>query len=117
MAIATFPPAAKAGFGLVKDMAARAIHRADPEFQASAPLSGQRALTRACLDETLPFASGYGAEVAMTIRALQAGLRVVEVPTTMSHAATGRDLAGFIHRGRQFVHVWLALMRLRFSKN
>jgi len=39
-------------------------------------------------------------------------MRLVEVPTTMGHAATGRDVSGFVHRGRQFVHVGLALMKL-----
>ncbi|MCL2819182.1 MAG: glycosyltransferase family 2 protein, partial [Actinomycetia bacterium] len=94
-----------------KNMAARAIAKADNSFVSQAPLSGQRALTRECLDTVLPFASGYGAEVVLTIRALQAGFRVLEVPTTMHHAATGRDLAGFIHRGKQFVDVWIALRK------
>ena len=30
----------------------------------------------------------------------------------MAHAATGRDFEGFVHRGKQFVHVAVALMRL-----
>ena len=114
MTIAAFPrPAAKAGFGLVMNLARRAIAAADPNFDARAPLSGQRAMTRACLDATLPFGAGYGAEVVLTVRALRAGFRIQEVETTMSHAATGRDLAGFVHRGKQFVHVALAVMKLR----
>lgn len=114
MAIARFPrPAGKAGFGLVMDVARRAIARTGTGFDAQAPLSGQRAITRACLDATLPFGAGYGAEVVLTVRALRAGYRLVEVPTEMAHAATGRDLAGFTHRGKQFVHVWLAARALR----
>lgn len=114
MAIAKFPrPAGKAGFGLVMNLARRAIAAVDPTFDAQAPLSGQRALTRACLDATLPFGAGYGAEVVLTVRALRAGFRLVEVETTMTHAATGRDLAGFVHRGKQFVHVALASAKLR----
>lgn len=113
MAVAGFPrPEGKAGFGLVKRLARFGISTMGGGFIANAPLSGQRALTRACLDAVRPFATGYGVEVALTIRALRAGLRVIEVPTTMSHAATGRDLKGFIHRGRQFVHVSLALIRV-----
>ncbi len=113
MAIATFPPpAGKAGFGLVKNLARWGIGRLGGEFEASAPLSGQRALTRACLATVRPFSAGYGVEVGLTVRALRAGFRLVEVPTTMSHAATGRDLQGFIHRGRQLVHVALALLVL-----
>jgi len=114
MAIAKFPKAeGKAGFGFVKNMARKQIAAMGGGFLADAPLSGQRALTRECFDATLPFGVGYGVEVTLTVRALRAGYRIVEVPTTMSHAATGRDLAGFHHRGRQFVHVWLALRKLR----
>jgi len=118
MTIASFPPAAKAGFGLVKNLAMRCIQEASMQegahdFIPTAPLSGQRALTRECLDATLPFGSGYGAEVTLTVRALRSGMRILEVPTTMHHAATGRDMAGFIHRGRQYVHVWLATRKLK----
>ena len=113
MAIAAFPRTeGKAGFGLVKGLARFGIERMGGDFDATAPLSGQRALTRSCLATVRPFSAGYGVEVGLTIRALRAGFRLVEVETTMSHAATGRDLKGFIHRGRQFVHVALALLGL-----
>jgi len=117
MSIARFPqPAGKAGFGLVKNMAHRQIAAMGNGFDAQAPLSGQRAMTRACLDAIRPFSSGYGVEVGLTIRALRRGYRLTEVETTMSHAATGRDISGFIHRGKQFIHVGLALVKLRFEK-
>lgn len=121
MAVATFPrPATRAGFGLVKGLARSGIRalggRAGRTFPAAAPLSGQRAMTRACWELATPFAAGYGVEVALTIRALRAGLRVREVQTTMAHAATGRNAAGFAHRGRQFLHVAGALMRLAFER-
>jgi glycosyltransferase involved in cell wall biosynthesis len=118
MVIATFPPTeGKAGFGLVKNLARWGIRRlGEKEFEAEAPLSGQRAMTRACLAAVRPFSSGYGAEVGMTVHALRADLRVVEVGTTMAHAATGRDVAGFTHRGRQFVHVAAALAKLALRR-
>ncbi len=114
MTIATFPPAvAKAGFGLVLKLARWGIARYGGHgFEPAAPLSGQRALARECLETIRPFSAGYGAEVGLTIRALRAGFRLREVETTMTHKATGRDVRGFVHRGRQFVHVGLALMRL-----
>jgi len=118
MSIATFPPTAtgSAGFGLVKRFARWGIRRLGGDFEATAPLSGQRALTNECLTTVRPFAAGYGVEVALSIQALRAGYRLVEIPTTMSHAATGRNLKGFVHRGRQFVHVALALMKLAAQK-
>lgn len=117
MSIATFPrPAGKAGFGLVKGLARFGISRLGGGWLAEAPLSGQRVLTRDCLEAVRPFASGYGVEVGLTVRALRRGFRLVEIPTEMAHAATGRDLKGFVHRGRQFVHVSLALLRLAFER-
>ena len=113
MTVATFPrPAERAGFGLVMGLARWGIARFGGPFDATAPLSGQRALTRECFATVRPFSAGYGVEVGLTIRALRAGFRLMEVPTTMAHSATGRDVAGFLHRGRQFVHVGLALIRL-----
>ncbi len=113
MTIARFPrPSGKAGFGLVMRLARWGIRRFGGPFDATAPLSGQRALTAEAVRAAVPFASGYGVEVALTVRVLRAGLRVAEVDTTMSHAATGRDLAGFVHRGRQFAHVARALLGL-----
>jgi len=115
--IAKFPrPQGKAGFGLVKGLARWGIARYGSGYLAEAPLSGQRALTHDAFAAVRPFASGYGVEVALTVRALRAGMRLLEVETTMSHAATGRDMAGFVHRGRQFVHVAIALVKLAFER-
>ncbi len=115
--IATFPKATgKAGFGLVKGLARWGIAHFGRGFQASAPLSGQRALSRAAVEAVRPFATGYGVEVAMSVRALRSGMRVMEVPTTMTHAATGRDVAGFVHRGRQFVYVLVALIDVALER-
>ena len=45
----------------------------------------------------------------MTVDVLRAGLRVTEVPVTLSHRATGRDLAGQLHRAKQLRDVSRAL--------
>lgn len=114
MTIAVLPrPAGSGGFGLVKGLARWGIARMGDGFAATAPLSGQRALTRAAVAAVRPIGFGYGAEVVMTVRALRAGMRIREVPARMAHRATGRDLAGFAHRGRQFAHVARALLALR----
>lgn len=113
MTIATLPrPPKSGGFGLVKGLARWGIRTLGGGFEATAPLSGQRALSRRAWQAATPFARGYGVEVGLTVRAGRAGLRLLEVPTTMGHAATGRDIAGFRHRGRQFVQVAAALAKL-----
>jgi len=117
MTIATLPrPAGSGGFGLVKALARTGI-KALSGYEATAPLSGQRALSREAWQTATPFARGYGVEVALTVKAAKAGLRIMEVPTSMGHAATGRDVAGFMHRGRQFVHVAAALVRLAMRRD
>ena len=44
----------------------------------------------------------------MTIDAVRAGLRVEERELPLRHRATGRDLGGFLHRGRQLLDAVLA---------
>jgi Glycosyl transferase family 2 len=101
IAIAVFPPARAGGFGLVKAAAAHAI-RLQAGFEASEPLSGQRALTAEAMERVRPLAGGFGVETAMTIDAVRAGLRVVEVPIDgLDHRPTFRDPVGFLHRARQ----------------
>lgn len=117
MAIATFPPpTTPGGFGLVKGLARTGIRLLGGGFRPEAPLSGQRVLTRDAVDRVTPFAFGYGVEVAMTVRALRANLRIVEIATEMTHSETGRDISGITHRARQFGHVAGALAKLVFEK-
>ena len=117
VAIAVFPPLAGGGFGIVKRTAERAI-RATTGFRAREPLSGQRALTAAALAAVRPLAPGFGMETAMTIDAVRAGLRVVEIPIDgLSHRPTGRGARGFAHRARQGLDILAAvavrLLRVR----
>lgn len=95
-------PPGKAGFGLAKSLARDGIFEFGNGFEAKAPLSGQRALTLDCLSCVRPFARDFSMEVDMTVCALRQGKRVVEVPVQMTHRHTGRNLKGFLHRGRQF---------------
>lgn len=116
LVIAAFPPPTrKGGFGLVKGTAAKAIKNAG-NLEVTAPLSGQRAMTKEVLKVVTPFSKAYGVELAMTIKALKNGFRVIEVPTLMKHNETGRDLAGFIHRGKQFIDVLKVIIKERRGK-
>lgn len=111
LTIACFPPAPRrGGFGLVRNLARGGIYLLTG-LRLSAPLSGQRVMKRVVVEAVFPFAKGYGVEVAMTVKAARRGFRIAEVPTTMRHRVTGRDWAGFCHRGKQFWHVFWALFR------
>jgi hypothetical protein len=110
MAVAIFPPQPGGGVGSVKRASAAAI-RLLTRYRAEAPLSGQRALTAACLAAVRPLAGGFGMETAMTIDAVRAGYRVVEIPIPgLTHRATGRSFGGFVHRGRQGLQIARASM-------
>ncbi|HEY3415855.1 MAG TPA: glycosyltransferase [Armatimonadota bacterium] len=115
LAIATFPRlTVKTGFGLVKGLARIGTWLLTGRWLA-APLSGQRACRRWVL-AAAPFAERYGVEVAMNIAAADAGARMLEVPVAMTHAVTGRTLAGFAHRGRQGGDILRALLAAAFGR-
>jgi glycosyltransferase involved in cell wall biosynthesis len=110
MAVAAFATRIGGGVGLAVAFARWAIRRRCG-LATCAPISGQRALSAKVLADVLPFATGFGMEIGMTIDAVRAGHRVTEVELDLSHRATGRTLAGFAHRGRQlvdFVRVYFA---------
>jgi glycosyltransferase involved in cell wall biosynthesis len=88
------------GLRIVKRFAS-AIIRALSGFRTREPLSGQRAVRAEVLRAVRPLAPGFSVEVAMTVDAVRAGFRVIEVPVAMAHDPTGRDVAGFVHRARQ----------------
>jgi glycosyltransferase involved in cell wall biosynthesis len=100
LAVAAFARRVGGGVGLALAFARWAIRRRCG-FEAAAPISGQRAMRTELLREVLPFARGYGMELGMTVDAVRAGYRVGEYELELTHRATGRTLAGFLHRGRQ----------------
>ena len=110
LAVAIFASRVGGGFGIALRFARWAINERCG-FMATAPISGQRALSLAAFDVVTPFSKGFGMEIGMTIAAVHAGLRVKEVEVDLAHRATSRTLRGFIHRGRQlldFVRVFHA---------
>ena len=110
MTIAILPPqrTAGGGHGFVVRLARDGIRRA-VGFDATQPLSGQRCLTREAFESALPLAHGFGVEAGLTIDVLRAGVKVREVEAEFQHRVTGTDLAGQLHRGRQYRDVALAL--------
>lgn len=103
--IAKFPPAKKkGGLGFVKGLAKQSVFEMTG-VELDATLSGQRIFKKEVLEkfDEIPF--GYGVEVGMTIDILKYGYKIKEVLVNMTHNETGRDLKGFIHRGKQYYHI------------
>lgn len=108
LAVAAFSRRVGGGFGLALGFARRAIRRLCGA-ETEAPISGQRALGVETLRATLPFAAGFGMEIGMTVDAVRAGYRLGEYELDLAHRASGRDLAGFLHRAiqlRDFARVY-----------
>ncbi len=99
LVVGRLPAQPGGGFGLVKRMA-RWVIRATG-FDPAEPLSGQRAVTREALAAARPLARRFGTEVGMTMDLVRLGFRVGEIPVQMTHRPTGRNIGGFVHRGRQ----------------
>jgi glycosyltransferase involved in cell wall biosynthesis len=113
LAVAAFSRRVGGGFGLALGFARWAIRRLCGA-ETEAPISGQRAMHAEVLGATLPFAKGYGMEIGMTVDAIRAGYRLGEYELDLEHRATGRDLAGFLHRARQlrdFLRVFVSRAR------
>lgn len=103
--IAKFPPAKKkGGLGFVKGLAKQSVLEMTG-VELDSTLSGQRIFKKEVLEkfDEIPF--GYGVEVGMTIDILKYGYTIKEVLVNMTHNETGRNLKGFIHRGKQYYHI------------
>lgn len=107
LAVAVFTRRVGGGFGLAKRVG-RELVRLHTGVSPREPLSGQRYLTERARAACFPLAPGFGCEVRMTIDALRARLAFEEIDLDLDHRPTGRDAAGFVHRGRQLVDAVLA---------
>jgi glycosyltransferase involved in cell wall biosynthesis len=112
LAVATFARRVGGGFGVALGFARWAIRRR-AGIEPGAPISGQRALTPEVVGAVLPFAHGFGMETAMTIDAVRAGFRLVEVELELEHRSTGKTAAGFLHRFRQLLDIMRVYVRRR----
>ena len=103
--IAKFPPAKKkGGLGFVKNLAKESVKEMTG-VELTSTLSGQRIFKKEVLEKFKEMPYGYGVEVGMTIDILKNNFKIEEVLVNMTHSETGRDLKGFIHRGKQFYHI------------
>ncbi len=113
--IARFKPALKkGGFGLVKKMAQKGVELFTGQVIDSC-LSGQRAFKAEVLKNIKKIPSKFGVEIGMLIDILNKGYSVKEVDVDMKHRETGRDINGFIHRGRQFYQILYTLIYKRIE--
>ncbi len=105
VAIAKFRPAKKkGGMGFVKRLARDSVYELTG-VKLDSTISGQRAFKREVIERFDSIPDGYGVEVGMTIDILKWNYSVKEYLVDMTHNETGRDLSGFVHRGKQYLHI------------
>jgi glycosyltransferase involved in cell wall biosynthesis len=105
----------KGGFGFVKQLAKKGVYFYTKQ-EIDTTLSGQRVYKKSIVDSIKYIPDRFGIEVAMTVESLKLGYRLREVEVEMTHAETGRDLSGFIHRGRQFWDILKTLIVIPFKR-
>lgn len=116
MTIARFGRAKKkGGFGLVKQLAKKGVYFYTKK-SIDTTLSGQRVYRRSLIESMTYIPDRFGIEVAMTVEALRGDARYEEVEVEMTHAETGRDLKGFLHRGGQFWDILKTLILIPFKR-
>ncbi|OWZ84005.1 glycosyltransferase family 2 protein [Natranaerobius trueperi] len=104
--IAKFPKSNNGGFGLVKCLAKWGIQHVTGK-KVNTALSGQRVLSKDTAKKIIEKEcdSKFGIEVGSTIEAIKLQKEIKEVEVQMDHRVTGKDFFGFLHRGKQFVHI------------
>jgi len=110
MLVAVYPkPLKKGGFGLVKWLSRRGIYILTSKT-SDCVLSGQRLVSTEFI-QNINIPSNFALEFKITLEALKKGINIVEVPVNIRHRETGRNIKGFIHRGKQFTNILNVLIR------
>ncbi len=110
VSIARFKSSPKSGgFGLVKKLSKYGV-KIFTKIETNCSLSGQRAFSVEVLEKIKYIPSSFGIEVSMIIDVLNMGYNVHEVDVNMTHNETGRNIKGFIHRGKQFNQIFVTLI-------
>lgn len=107
-------PKTRGGFGIVKKVSNRGFQTLTAR-QVDSLLSGQRIVPLEFL-KSIELPAGFGLEFKITLEGVRKGFELVEVPVDMHHRETGRDLKGFLHRGKQCMDI-LGLIRSEMREN
>lgn len=104
MLIAVYPkPVRKGGFGLVKGLSRKGLYLLTSKSSESV-LSGQR-LIGIDFIRSIKLPDNFGLEFKITLEALRNDIDIIDVPLKIRHRETGRNIRGFVHRGKQFANI------------
>ena len=94
----------KGGFGIVKKFSRFALEKLTG-IGLESVLSGQRCFRKEIMNPKFLKYNRFGIEFGMTVDLINSNVRIMEVPIHIHHRVTGKDLKGFIHRGKQFFDI------------
>ncbi len=106
-------PKKTGGFGIVRKVSGSGFH-ALTSRRVDSLLSGQRILPLDFL-RSIDLPDGFGLEFKLTLEGVRKGFELIEVPVDMRHRETGRDIKGFLHRGKQCLDI-LSLIRSEMKR-
>lgn len=105
----------KGGFGILKKFSKKGVYYFTKKDMDTS-LSGQRVYKKEVIDKIDYIPNRYGIEVAMTIQTINNGFSIIEIPVTMNHRYSQRNLKGNIHRGKQFFDILNTFIVLYFRR-
>lgn len=119
VSIAKFPKRnsmtkSKGGIGLVKLLSKKGMW-IFTKREIDTTLSGQRVYKKEVIEKMEYIPDRFGIEVAMTIQAINNDFSIIEIPVTMEHRYSQRNLQGFIHRGKQFNDIMKTFIIMYFK--
>ncbi len=103
------PPKKRGGLGVVRFVAQLGVLLLGGR-RVRGVLSGQRAFRQELIRDLLPFASGFGLELGLTLDLLKRDVSFRELELGLRHRETGNDWQGFMHRGRQLLDILRVLV-------
>lgn len=110
MLVAVYPkPLKKGGFGLVKSLSQKGLYLLTSK-KLDSILSGQRVMSTDFI-KSIIIPNNFGMEFKITLEAIRNNIEIIEVPVNIRHRETGRNLRGFIHRGKQFFNILNVMIR------
>lgn len=90
--------------------------KATTGWDAAVPLSSKRCLTREAINAVMPFATGYGVDLAMTIDLIVKGFAVVEIPCNFQKVP-GLGKRRHQIRSKQYWDLWFAARARRLTRS
>ncbi len=96
-------PLKKGGFGIVKYTSRKGFYILTSR-EINSLLSGQRIMPLDFL-RSVEIPDNFGLEFKLSLEAVRNKLNIIEVPVSIHHRETGRDIKGFVHRGKQLIDI------------